>query len=140
MHNLHGPDRLFETRYGHVLQCACCSRIQITLREHTLLVDADELEALTDTIKHAWAKVRNEDGQDQWTLQAGTDAGPVSITLSEPSLYTLHILLQGAWSMYTLRERVWAVVGGADNHRARDVLHNHVPPTQSRWGRLDQSS
>jgi hypothetical protein len=86
MHNLHGPDRLFETRHGHVLRCECCGRIQIAFREHTLLVDADDLEVLTDTIKHAWEQVRSVESQDQWTLQAGTDAGPVAITLTEPSL------------------------------------------------------
>jgi len=139
MHNLHGPDRLFATRYGHVLQCACCDRIQITFREHTLLVDADELEVLVDTIKHAWEEVRNAEGKDRWELQAGTDAGPVSITLSEPSLRTLHALLQGAWSMYALRERVGAVASGAEG-TAREVLHDHVPPAASRWSGIDRSS
>jgi len=127
MHNLHGPDRLFSTRYGHVLQCACCDRIQITFREHTLLVNEDELEVLTDTIKHAWEEVRDANGRDRWELQAGTDAGPVSITLTEPSLRTLHALLQGAWSMYTLRERVDAVASGTDG-TARNVLRDHVAP------------
>jgi hypothetical protein len=140
MHNLHGPDRLFETRYGDVLQCACCDRIQITFREHTLLVDEEELEVLTDTIKHAWETVRNTEGQDRWELQAGTDAGPISITLSEPALRTLHVLLQGAWSMYSLRERMRAVGGTADDRRARDVLRDHVSPTPSQWSGLDQSS
>ncbi|WP_263787730.1 hypothetical protein [Salinibacter grassmerensis] len=140
MHNLHGPDRLFETRYGDVLKCACCDRIQITFREHTLLVDEDELEVLTDTIKHAWETVRDAEGQDRWELQAGTDAGPVSITLAEPSLRTLHILLQGAWSMYSLQERMRAVVGDADDREARDVLHDHVPPASSQWGGLGESS
>ncbi|WP_263834839.1 hypothetical protein [Salinibacter sp.] len=138
MHNLHGPDRLFETRYGDVLQCACCDRIQITFREHTLLVDADELEVLTDTIKHAWQNVQDTDGPDQWQLQAGTDAGPVSITLSEPALRTLHALLQGAWSMYTLRERVGAVASG-EQGEARDVLRDHAPMPRSRWDGVDRS-
>lgn len=128
MHSLHGPDRLFTTRYGHVLQCNCCDRIQITFREHTLLVDEDELEVLTETIKHAWWQVQDVEGPDQWTLQAGTDAGPVTITLSEPSLRTLHALLQGAWSMYMLRDRVEAVASGAGG-RARNVLRDHVPPS-----------
>jgi hypothetical protein len=127
MHNLHGPDRLFSTRYGYVLQCACCDRIQITFREHTLLVDEDELEVLTNTIKHAWEEVRGVEDRDRWDLQAGTDAGPVSITLTEPSLRTLHALLQGAWSMYTLRERVDAVASGTDG-TARPVLRDHVAP------------
>jgi len=139
MHNLHGPDRLFETRYGHVLQCACCDRIQITFREHTLLVDEEELEVLTETIKHAWRQVRDATDQDQWSLQASTDAGPVAITLPEPSLRTLHALLQGAWSMYLLRERVGAVASGEEGS-ARDVLRDHVPPVASRWSGIDRSS
>jgi len=139
MHNLHGPDHLFSTRYGHVLQCDCCGRIQITFHEHTLLVDEDELEVLTDTIKHAWEEVRDAEGQDRWKLQAGTDAGPVSITLTEPSLRTLHALLQGAWSMYTLRERIGAVASNAET-AARTVLRDHAPPAHSRWGGIDRSS
>jgi hypothetical protein len=130
MHNLHGPDRLFTTRYGHVLQCECCDRIQITFRDHTLLVDENELEVLTDTIKHAWRTVRDADGPDQWELQAGTDAGPVAITLTKPSIRTLHALLQGAWSMYTLRERVDAVAEGAAG-TPRAVLRDHVPSAHS---------
>ena len=139
MHNLHGPDRLFTTRYGHVLQCACCDRIQITFRDHTLLVDADELDVLTETINHAWRQVRDVEGPDQWTLQAGTDAGPVSIPLSESSLRTLNALLQGAWSMYTLQTRVDAVAEtGAGT--PRDVLRDHAPPACSRWSGIDRSS
>ena len=138
MHNLHGPDRLFSTRYGHVLQCDCCDRIQVTFREHTLLLDEEELEVLTDTIKHAWEEVRETKGQNRWELQAGTDAGPVSITLSEPSLRTLHALLQGAWSMYTLRERVGAVASGAEN-AAQAVLRDHAPQAHSRWSGIDRS-
>lgn len=139
MHNVHGPDRLFETRYGHVLQCACCGRIQITFREHTLLVDTEELEVLCKTIARAWREIEDTEGSTQWELQAGTDAGPVSVTLTKPSLRTLHALLQGAWSMYSLRERVRAVAGSAEDRRARDVLHDHVPSTQSRWRGIDRS-
>jgi hypothetical protein len=138
MHNLHGPDRLFTTRYGHVLRCACCDRIQVTFREHTLLVDEDELEVLTETITHAWRQVQDATDQDQWSLQTSTDAGPVAITLTEPSLRTLHNLLQGAWSMYTLQERVQAVApqtGGT----AHDVLRDHVPPAASRWSGINRS-
>lgn len=139
MHNLHGPDHLFSTRYGHVLQCDCCGRIQITLRDHTLLVDEDELEVLTETIKHAWRNVRDTDGPNQWKLRAATEAGPVSITLTEPSLRTLHALLQGAWSMYTLRDRVSAAASGTEG-TAHDVVRDHVPPAHSRWGGIDRSS
>jgi hypothetical protein len=139
MHNLHGPEQLFSTRYGHVLQCACCDRIQIAFREHTLLVDEDELEVLTETIKHAWRTVQDSNGPDQWELQAGTDAGPVAITLTEPSLRTLHTLLQGAWSMYTLQERLSAVASETEG-TAHDVLRDHVPPACSRWSGIDRSS
>lgn len=139
MHNLHGPNRLFATRYGYVLQCDCCDRLQITFREHTLLVDEEELEVLVDTINHAWEEVHTAEGQDQWTLQAGTDAGPVSITLSEPSLRTLHALLQGAWSMYTLRERVNAVASETGG-TAQAVLRDHAPHARSQWSGSDRSS
>ncbi|WP_103028564.1 hypothetical protein [Salinibacter altiplanensis] len=131
MHNLHGPDRLFETRYGHVLQCECCGRIQITFREHTLLLEVEDLEALTDTVKHAFRQVRDAEGQDQWTLQAETDAGPVTITLTEPSVQALNDLLQGAWSMYVLRERVAAISPDEDGS-PEDVLRDHLPLPESR--------
>jgi len=131
MHNLHGPDRLFETRYGHVLQCECCGRIQITLREHTLLLDVRDFEALTDTVKHALGQVRGAGSQDQWTLQAKTGAGPVAITLTEPSLQALNDLLQGAWSMYVLRERVAAMSPDEDGN-PEDVLRDHLSLPESR--------
>jgi hypothetical protein len=50
----------------------------------------------------------------------------MSIVLDEAALYTLNALLQGAWSMYVLRERVNAVASGADGF-AHDVLRDHVP-------------
>jgi len=106
-HSIDDSSPIFQTENGKVLRCACCDCIQITFREHTLLVNEDELEVLTETIKHAWRNVQDNDGLNQWELQAGTDAGPVAITLSESSLRTLHALLQGAWSMYTLQNG-WA--------------------------------
>jgi hypothetical protein len=133
MHNVHGPDRLFETRYGHVLQCECCQRLQITFRDHTLLIEEDELELLTETVKHALRQVRDAGGPDQWEFQADTDAGPVSVTLTEPSLRTLHALLQGAWSMYVMDERIGAVATG-EGGTAHDVLRDHMPPSHSLWG------
>jgi hypothetical protein len=126
MHNLHGPDRLFETRYGHVLQCECCDRIQIAFRDHTLLVDEDEFEVLVRTITQAHREVQDEEGPDRWRLQAGTDAGSVSLVLPEPALRSLHALLQGAWGMYVLQARVQAVASGREG-TAHDVLRDHVP-------------
>jgi len=139
MHNLHGPERLFETRYGHVLQCDCCQRLQITFRDYTLLVEEDELEVLTETVKHAWRQVQEAGGPEQWQFQADTDAGPVSVTLTEPSLRTLHTLLQGAWSMYVLNERMDAVASG-ERGAARDVLRDHAPSSHSLWGGIGPAS
>ena len=130
-HNLHGPDRLFETCYGYVLQCECCGRIQITFLEYILLMYEDELEVLTDTIKHACKQVRSTESQDCWTLQTETDAGPVTITMSEPSLCALNALLQGAWSMYVLQERV-AAMSSEENGNPEDVLRDHLPLPNSR--------
>lgn len=121
MHNIHSPN-LFETRYGAVLKCQCCGRLQITFREHTLLLDEDEFATLVRTLHRAWEEVRADANADRWRLEAGTDAGMVSIVLSEPSLRALHTLLRGAWQMYTLRERVHAVASG----RPHDVLRDHV--------------
>lgn len=121
MYNLHRPN-LFETRYGSILRCTCCDRIQIVFRGHSLLVDENEFETLVRTLDRAWTQVREEEGQSQWRLQAGTDAGDVSILLPEPSLKALHELLQGAWAMYRLRNRIEAVASGA----ATDVLRDHV--------------
>ena len=126
MHNLHGPDRLFETRFGHILQCKCCNRVQITFRDHVLLVDEDELELLVQTIHRAWTQLQQSEDESGWRLQAGTDGGPISIVLSQPSLRALHKLLQGAWDMYVLQERVQAVASGQAG-TAHDVLRDHVP-------------
>ncbi len=122
MHNAHGP-HLFETRFGSVLQCTCCGRIQITFRSHTLLVDEEEFEELAHTLHRAWTQVRGAEGQNTWRLQASSDAGDVSILLPHSSLKALHGLLQGARAMYRLRNRVEAVASGA----ASDVLRDHVP-------------
>lgn len=125
MYNLHNPD-LFETRHGSVLRCECCTRIQITFRGHVLLVDEDEFELLLQTVQHAWTQLREAEGTDQWRLQAETDGGEVGVVLTEPSLTALHELLQGAWAMYVLRERVAAAATGLSG-RAPDVLRDHVP-------------
>ncbi len=126
MYNLHGPDTLYSTRYGHILQCTCCNRVQITFRDHTLLVDEDELKVLVQTVKHARRKVKENEEQDHWTLHAGTDAGSVAIKLPEPSLHALSGLLEGAWSMYVLQERVRAVANDGMG-APTDVLHDHAP-------------
>lgn len=125
MHNLHGPACLFSTHCGHVRLCegAC---VQIQFRGHTLQVDETELEILVDTVHHAWRRVAEAENCDEWTLQAGRESGTMSIVLDEASLYTLNTLLQGAWSMYVLRERVNAVASGTDGF-AHDVLRDHVP-------------
>jgi hypothetical protein len=125
MHNLHGPDRLFETRYGHVLQCACCGRFQVVFRDHTLLVDDSELGILCETVRYALRKLEVE-GQEKWRLKIDTDAGPVAVLLTEPSLRALHALLQGAWSMHALQRRTQAVQSG-DETEARTVLRDHAP-------------
>lgn len=126
MYNLHGPNNLYSTRYGYVLQCTCCDRVQITFRDHTLLVDEAELEVLVDTVKHARKKVKEDADQDHWKLRAGTDAGAVAITLAEPALQALSGLLEGAWSMYVLQERLGAIKEDGTG-TPEDVLRDHVP-------------
>ena len=125
MHNLHSP-KLYATRHGTILRCECCTRIQITFRDHVLLVDEEEFEVLVQTVQRAWSRLRDAEEQDQWRLQAETDGGEVGVVLTEPSLTALHELLQGAWAMYVLRERVAAAASGLSG-RAHDVLRDHVP-------------
>lgn len=126
MYNLHGPDRLYSTRYGHVLQYNGCDHVQITFRDHTLLVDEHELDALAKTIEHAWREVDEDADKEHWQLRAGSADGPVSITLTKPSLRSLSALLQGAWSMYVLQERVQAMTEDGTG-TPEDVLRDHVP-------------
>jgi len=126
MHNLHGPDCLFTTRCGHVHLCDAEGRVRIQFRDHTLQLDEEELEILVDTVHHAWRRVADAADRDEWTLQAGREGGTVSIWLDEAALHGLNTLLQGAWSMYVLRERVNAVASGADGF-AHDVLRDHRP-------------
>lgn len=125
MHNLHSP-KLFETRHGDILRCKCCPRIQITFRDHVLLVDEEEFELLMQTVRQAWSQLRQTEERDQWKLQAQTDGGEVGVVLTESSLTALHELLQGAWAMYVLQERVAAAASGLSG-RAQDVLRDHVP-------------
>lgn len=126
MHNLHGPDCLFATHCGHVCLCETKGHVRIQFREHTLQLDEEELEVLVDTVHHAWRRVADAADQHEWTLQAGHGDGTMSLVLDEAALYTLNALLQGAWSMYVLRERVQAVASGPEGF-AHDVLRDHVP-------------
>lgn len=125
MYNLHDP-KLFETRHGALVRCECCTRIQITFRDHVLLVDEAEFELLVQTVQQARTQLRQADGQSEWTLQAQADNGTVDVVLTESSLAVLHDLLQGAWSMYVLDERVEAAETGFSGH-AHDVVRDHVP-------------
>ncbi|MFO8099045.1 MAG: hypothetical protein R6T83_05400, partial [Salinibacter sp.] len=90
-------------------------------------------EVLTDTVKYAWRQVRDAPDQDQWNLQAGTDAGPIAITLTEPSLRKLHDLLQGAWAMYVLQARVRAAAPETAVS-SRTVVRDYVPASRPRRG------
>jgi hypothetical protein len=125
MYNLHDPT-LFETRYGALVRCECCARIQITFRDHVLLVDEDEFELLVQTVQRALTQLRQAEEQREWTLQAQGDNGTVDVVLTESSLAALHDLLQGAWAMYVLDERLEAAASGLSGH-AHDVLRDHVP-------------
>jgi hypothetical protein len=125
MYNLHSP-QLFRTRHGAILRCECCDRIQITFRDHVLLVDEDEFELLRQTVQQALAQLREAEEQEQWRLQARADNGPVGVVLTEPSLAALHALLQGAWAMYVLDERLAAAASGLAHH-AHDVVRDHRP-------------
>jgi hypothetical protein len=125
MYNLHSP-QLFRTRHGAILRCECCSRIQITFRGHVLLVDEDEFELLLQTVQQARTQLREAEEQEQWRLQARADNGPVGVVLTESSLAALHALLQGAWAMYVLDERVGAAQTEL-SERATDVVRDHRP-------------
>jgi hypothetical protein len=50
----------------------------------------------------------------------------VKVRLTETSLAALHALLQGAWQMYVLDERLRAAGSGLAE-RATDVVRDHVP-------------
>lgn len=125
MYNLHSP-KLYETRHGTLLRCECCTRIQISFRDHVLLVDEAEFELLVRTVQQALTRLRQAEEEKQWHLQAETDGGEVGVVLTEPSLQALHELLQGAWAMYVLEERLEAARTGLSGH-AQDVTRDHVP-------------
>lgn len=115
--SLHEP-ALYETRDGRVLRCACCERVQIEFRDHTLLVDAAEFETLLGTVVEVLDEVEGDDGRDGWRLTAPTDAGrEVSVAFGHDALRALYELLAGAQAMRTLGERVGAVAAGACRER-----------------------
>lgn len=127
MYNLDAPN-LYETRHGNILRCECCSRVQITFRDHVLLVDDAEFELLVQTVRQALTRLEREETEEEWHLQAQGDTGPVDVVLTKPSLAALHELLQGGWAMYVLEERV-AAAGSGLSDRALDVVRDHVPPS-----------
>lgn len=124
MHSLHDPDRLFRTRSGYVFLCDCCGRLQIVVRNHTLLLYEDDLEPLTNTVNRALKKMQDAADDETWEFKIQTEAGPVSMVLTESSLRSVRNLLQGAWSMYRLRTRTSAVASGEGT--AHNVLRDHV--------------
>lgn len=131
MHNLHDPN-LYSSRYGTVLRCECCDRIQVTFHGYVLLMDEDEFERLQAAVERAHEQGAADAGQvtngnqDGWGIQADTDGGTVRVRLTENSLAALHALLQGAWQMYVLDERLRAAASGLDE-RAPDVVRDHAP-------------
>ena len=127
MHNLHDPN-LYSTRYGTVLRCNCCDRIQVTFHGYVLLMDETEFERLQTAVERAHDQERAaaDVDQDSWGIQADTDGGTVEVRLTKTSLAALHALLQGAWQLYVLDERVAAAASGLAE-RAPDVVRDHVP-------------
>ena len=127
MHNLHDPN-LYSTRYGTVLRCNCCDRIQVTFHGYVLLMDGSEFERLQTAVERAHEQERAaaDVDQDSWGIQADTDGGTVEVRLTESSLAALHALLQGAWQLYVLEERLSAAASGLEE-RAPDVVRDHVP-------------
>ena len=143
MHNLHDP-HLYSSRYGTVLRCECCDRMQVTFHGYVLLMDEAEFERLKSAVERAHEQgaadagqvtdadpVTNGDqvangNQDGWGIQADTDGGTVRVRLTENSLAALHALLQGAWQMYVLDERLRAAASGLAE-RAPDVVRDHAP-------------
>jgi hypothetical protein len=137
MHNLHDPN-LYSTRYGTVLRCECCDRMQVTFHGYVLLMDEAEFERLQTAVERAYEQGAADadqapdvdratsGNQDGWGIQADTDGGTVKVRLTETSLAALHALLQGAWQMYVLDERLRAAASGLAE-RAPDVVRDHAP-------------
>ena len=125
MHNLHDPN-LYSSRYGTVLRCECCDRIQVTFHGYVLLMDETEFERLQTAVERAHEQGAADADQDSWGIQADTDGGAVRVRLTANSLAALHALLQGAWQMYVLDERLRAAASGLAE-RATDVVHDHAP-------------
>jgi hypothetical protein len=110
--SLHEP-HLYDTRNGRVLRCACCGRIQIEFRHHTLLIDAEEFETLLGAVVEEMETI----DANSWRLSAPTDAGTVSATFDAEELRVLHELLAGAQAMRTLGGRLQAVGQGTRRER-----------------------
>jgi hypothetical protein len=96
-----------------VLRCACCGRIQIEFRHHTLLIDAEEFETLLGAVVEEMETI----DANSWRLSAPTDAGTVSATFDAEELRALHELLAGAQAMRTLGGRLLAVGQGTRRER-----------------------
>jgi hypothetical protein len=125
MHNLHDPN-LYSTRYGTVLRCHCCDRIQVTFHGYVLLMDEAEFERFRAAVERAHDREQGAEEGSPWGIQADTDGGPVQVRLTEASLAALHDLLQGAWRMHGLDERLRAARTGLAE-RAPDVVRDYVP-------------
>lgn len=119
--SLHEP-HLYDTRDGRVLRCACCGRVQIEFRRHTLLIDAAEFETLLRSVGEVIEQMEGSEA-DSWRLAAPTDAGDVSITLGPRDLRALHELLAGAQAMRTLGNRLQAVGEGRHHERPPSSWH-----------------
>jgi len=113
--SLHAPS-LYDTHDGRVLRCACCGRIQIEFRRHTLLIDAEEFQTLLRSVVDVIEQMESSDA-DSWRLAAPTDAGEVSIALGQRELQALYELLAGAQAMRTLGDRLQAVGQGHRRER-----------------------
>jgi len=125
MHNLHDPN-LYSTRYGTVLRCNCCDRIQVTFHGYVLLMDEAEFERFQTAVERAHDREQGAEEGSPWGIQADTDGGTVKVRLTETSLAALHALLQGAWQLYVLDERMTAAASGLAE-RATEVVRDHKP-------------
>lgn len=113
--SLHEPS-LYDTRNGRVLRCACCDRIQIEFRCHTLLIDAEEFDTLLGAVVEVLDEM--ESGEvNSWRLSAPTDAGTVSTTFNAEEIQALYELLAGAQAMRTLGDRLTALAEGRRRER-----------------------
>ncbi len=113
--SLHGSN-LYDTRDGRVFRCECCGRIQVEFRGLSLLIDAQEFEALFGTLVQGLEERGGDEG-NTWQLTAPTDAGEVSVSLTVDELQALYELCAGAQAMRTLGERLSALANGHRRER-----------------------